>query len=65
MNRGVVPFWPQGHDLNKLGRGPPGDAQNQISNRRFSVLQHISLCNKRDPGVGPFLAPGVGFDLTW
>ena len=24
-------FWPQGHNLNKLGRGPLGDATYQIS----------------------------------
>ena len=26
-------FWPQGHNLNKLGRGPLGDATYQISTR--------------------------------
>ena len=24
-------FWPQGYNLNKLGRGPLGDAKHQIS----------------------------------
>ena len=24
-------FWPQGHNLNELGRGPQGDATYQIS----------------------------------
>ena len=28
---GAEPFWPQGHNLNKLGKGPLGDAINQIS----------------------------------
>ena len=32
----VGPFWPKGHNLNKLGRGPLGDATIQIS--RFYVL---------------------------
>ena len=27
----VMPFWPQGHYLNKLGRGPLDDATYQIS----------------------------------
>ena len=30
-NPGAGPFWPHGHNLNKLGRGPLGDAINQIS----------------------------------
>ena len=28
---GVGPFWPQGYNLNKLVRGPQGDATYQIS----------------------------------
>ena len=28
---GVGPFWPLGHNLNKLGRGQLGDATYQIS----------------------------------
>ena len=28
---GAGPFWPQEHSLNKLGRGPLGNAINQIS----------------------------------
>ena len=28
---GAGPFWPQGHNLNKLGGGPLVDAINQIS----------------------------------
>ena len=28
---GWAHFWPQGHNLNKLGRGPLGDATYQIS----------------------------------
>ena len=30
-NLGAGPFWPQGHYLNKLGRGSLGDTINQIS----------------------------------
>ena len=28
---GAGHFWPQGYNLNKLGRGPLGDAKNQSS----------------------------------
>ena len=28
---GLAHFWPQGHNLNKLGKGPLGDATYQIS----------------------------------
>ena len=31
MTPGGGPFWPHGHNLNKLGRGPLGDAIYQIS----------------------------------
>ena len=31
MTPGTEPLWPQGNNLNKLGRGPLGDATNQIS----------------------------------
>ena len=30
-NPGMGPFWPQGHNLNKLGRCPLDDATYQIS----------------------------------
>ena len=30
-------FWPQVHNLNKLGRGPPGDATYQIPNLGLMV----------------------------
>ena len=31
LHLGWGQFWPQGHHLNKLGRGPLGHATNQIS----------------------------------
>ena len=31
VTHGVEPFWRQGHNLNKHGRGLPNDATNQIS----------------------------------
>ena len=31
LTPGAGQFWPKGHNLNKLGRGPLGDATYQIS----------------------------------
>ena len=65
---GAGPFWPQGHNLNKLGRGPLGDAINQISRpkalwsqtRRFFMFLTIKAYVKPvTPEAGPFLAPGL------
>ena len=33
---GAGPFWPKGFNLNKLGRGPLGDAIHQISGFKVS-----------------------------
>ena len=33
MTRREGHFWPKGHNLNKLSRGPLADATNQISTR--------------------------------
>ena len=57
MTPGAGHFWPQGHNLNKLVRGPQGDATYQISKlqalwfqtRRFFVSPYISLCKACDP----------------
>ena len=60
-------FWPQGYNLNKLGRGSLGDASYQISRLKalwfqtrifFYVSSYISLCKMCDPGAifGP---PGI------
>ena len=60
-------FGHQGHNLNKLGRGPLGDATYQISRPRtlwfqtrncFHVLPYISLCKTCDPQGGAILVPG-------
>jgi len=32
VSPGVWPFWPGGHNLNKLGRGPLGDNKYKTSN---------------------------------
>ena len=46
-------FWPQGHNLNKLGRGALDDATHQISRpcgfRDFFKFPYISLCKTCDP----------------
>ena len=54
-------FWPQGHNLNKLGRGLLGDATYLISglyalcHEDFLTFPNISLYKTCDPGAGPFL----------
>ena len=58
-------FWPQGYNLNKLGRGPLGDATCQISRllalrfqrRFFLVFSYISLCKTIDPRDGAIFGP--------
>ena len=51
--RGRGHFWPKGYNLNKLGRGPLGDAGFRLED--FSHLPFISLCKTIDPRAGPFL----------
>ena len=55
---GAGPIWPKGHNLNKLARGPLGDATYQISRdlglvvsdkKTFSYFPYISLCKTCDP----------------
>ena len=60
-------FLPQGHNLNKLGRGPLGDATYQISikalclmasdKKMFSYFPYISLCKTCDPKGGAIFGP--------
>ena len=55
-------FWPQKHNLNKLGRGPQGDATNQIlrhkalwfHTRCFHIFPYIRLYKTCDTGQGHF-----------
>ena len=45
MNPGVSHFWPQDYNLNRLGRGPLGDASYQISRLVVSdkkIFFHVS-----------------------
>ena len=59
-------FWLQGHNLNKLGRGPLGDATYQIpwleglwfqTRRFFSCFPNISQCKICDPRGGAIFCP--------
>ena len=67
MTPGQGLFWPQGYNLNKLGRSPLGDATYPnikalgpvLSDKKISHFPNISLCKTFDLEVGPFLAPGV------
>ena len=51
-------------NLNKLNRGPLGDAPYKISSpcgfrqEDISCIPYLSLCKTCDPGVGSFWAPG-------
>ena len=61
------PFVAPGHNLNKHGSGPPGDATTkyhgsmpcEFRQEGFICLTYISLCKICGPGAGPFLAPGA------
>ena len=60
-------FRPQGHNLNKLGRGPLGDAHIKYQGFRtygfreedFHVFPISAYVNNVTPGAGPVLAPGA------
>ena len=61
MTPGRGHFWPQGHNLNKIGRGPRGDAtlphikalSLMVSDEKiFPFFPYISLCKTNDPGPG-------------
>ena len=59
---GPAHFWPQWHNLSKLGRGPLGDAKDlglvASDKKIFSCFLYVSLCKPATPGAGLFLAPG-------
>ena len=68
VTQGAGPLWPQGHTLNKVGKGPLGDATYQISRlyalwfptgRFFHVFPYISLCKTCDLPAGTFFAQGA------
>ena len=66
-------FWPHDHHMNKLGRGPQGDAKNQISKlyafqfqRRILKIGFFApVFQLVTPGVGPILTPGASYEQTW
>ena len=58
MTPGLAHFWPQGHNLNKVGKGLLDDASYQIfrlsrpcgfRQEDFFMFPNISLCKTRDP----------------
>ena len=67
-------FWPHEHHINKLGRGPQGDAKHQISKlyafqfrgEEFWRWDSLFLCsNLWPPGVGPILTSEASSKQTW
>ena len=58
-------FWRQGHNLNKLGKGPPVHIPNikelciVVSVKKIFMCSHVSLCNTCEPYSGSILAPRV------
>ena len=65
--RGWSHFRPEGYNLNKLGRGPLGEAEYQnfnslgllVSDKKiFSRFPYISLCKTIDRG-GAIFGPGA------
>ena len=66
-------FWPQGHHMNNLGRGPLGDTTYKISKlctfvvseKKFKVFLLCSRFELVTPGAGPVLTPGTSYDQSW
>ena len=67
-------FWPQGHHMNKFGRGPQGDAIYQISKlkafqfqgrRIFKFSLFIPMFQLVNPEAGRVLTPGASYEQTW
>ena len=64
---GMWPFWPGGHNLNKLSRGPLGDNAYHIPNsglcgfriEYFLRFSYITLCKTYKPLGGAIFGPGV------
>ena len=58
-------FWPQGHYLNKFGRGLLGDTKYQgampcgLRQEDYFMFSIKAYVKHVTPGVGPFLAQGV------
>ena len=64
---------PQGHHMNKLGRGQQGNAAYQISKlyafhfqkRTLKMGFFVSMFQLVTPGVRPVLTPGISYEQTW
>ena len=73
MTPGAGPVLTQGHHMNKLGRGPQGDATYQISNlyaiqfQKRKILKmgfFVPMFQLVTPGAGPVLTPGASYEQT-
>ena len=69
---GAGHFLPQRHNLNKLGRCRLGYATYKISRlytlsdkKNIFVFPIYAYVKHMTTGMGPFLAPGALFELTW
>ena len=71
---GQAQFWPQGHHMNILGRGPLKDATYEISKleglqfgtRRLSKISFfISMWNPRPHNIGLISTPEPWFEVFW
>ena len=67
-------FWPQGHHMNKLGRGPTRDATYQISKLYIFKFQRkrivmfavfVSMFQLVTPRAGSVLTPGASHEQIW
>ena len=65
VTTGAGYFWPQGYNLNKLGRSALGDAKPIINSQTLLVsdkkilsrFSYISLCKTFDPKGGDIFGP--------
>ena len=68
VSPGAGPILTPRHHMNKLGRGPQGNAIYQISKlyacqfQRRRILKMFQLVTR---GVGPVLTPGASYEQTW
>ena len=67
-------FWPRGHHMNNLGRGPLGDttykyqssALSSFREEEFRSFPSLFLCFELvTPGAGPVLTPGTSSEQSW
>ena len=73
--RGGASFDPQWHHMNKLGRGPLGDATYKISKlldfplsetkKKIEIVFFVLVVKLVTSRTGPVLTLGVSFEKTW